>query len=58
VFQQYVAEGQVHYFIGGGSFGGGGGTSTSATSEIAAWVAANYTAQTVGNTTVYDLSVS
>jgi len=30
-----------------------GGSDT--TSEIAAWVAENYTAQTFGNTTVYDL---
>jgi len=55
-FQQYVAEGKIHYFLGGG-FGGGrsmGGSSSS--SEIAAWVAANFTAQTVGTTTVYDLT--
>jgi 4-amino-4-deoxy-L-arabinose transferase-like glycosyltransferase len=56
-FQQMVAQGQVHYFIGsggggGGGFGGRGGTS----SEISTWVAQNYTAQTIGSTTVYDLS--
>jgi hypothetical protein len=55
-FQQLVAQGKVHYYIGstgGGGFGGGrGGTS----SEISTWVAQNYTAQTVGSTTVYDLS--
>jgi 4-amino-4-deoxy-L-arabinose transferase-like glycosyltransferase len=48
-FQQYVAEGKIHYFIGGG---GGRGGST----QISQWVTANYTAQTVGDTTVYDLS--
>ncbi len=56
-FQQYVADGQVSYFIGagrGGGFGRGlgqGGTS----SEISSWVEQNFTATTVGTTTVYDL---
>jgi len=57
-FQQYVAEGKIHYFIGGGGFGGGradsGGSNASA--QIAAWVASTFAAQTIGNTTVYDLS--
>ncbi|WP_250001493.1 glycosyltransferase family 39 protein [Actinoplanes sp. M2I2] len=56
-FQQYVAEGKIHYFIGGGGFGGGrsmGGSSAS--SEIASWVTENFTARTVGTTTVYDLT--
>ena len=56
-FQQYVQQGKIHYFIGGS----GGGTSTGGSndsSQIAAWVAANYTAQTVGSTTVYDLTSS
>ena len=65
-FQQYVADGKIHYFIGssGGGFGGGGfgggGTSSgsSDSSQIAQWVADNYTAQTVGSTTVYDLTAS
>lgn len=55
VFQQYVASGQVHWFIGGGGFGGQNGGS-SATSEIAAWVQENFTAETVGGLTVYDLT--
>ncbi len=58
-FQQYVAEGKIHYFIGGGGFGGRGGTSSSGSnysSQIATWVSENYTAQTVGSTTVYDLT--
>jgi 4-amino-4-deoxy-L-arabinose transferase-like glycosyltransferase len=56
-FQQLVAQGKVHYFIGssGEGFGGGrGGGGTS--SEISTWVAQNYTAQTIGSTTVYDLT--
>jgi len=55
-FQQYVAEGKIHYFIGGGGFGGRGGGGSSAGSEIAEWVAATFQPQTVGNTTIYDLT--
>lgn len=51
-FQQYVAEGRIAYYVAGGGMGGGG---MGGNSEIAQWVEANYTAQTVGNTTVYDL---
>ncbi|RZU20125.1 4-amino-4-deoxy-L-arabinose transferase-like glycosyltransferase [Kribbella rubisoli] len=54
-FEELVAQGKVHYFIGsggGGMMGGRDGTS----SEIATWVSENFTAQTVGSTTVYDLS--
>jgi len=54
-FQQYVTNGEIHYFIAGGGMGGPGGGSGSA-SEITAWVKANFTAVTVGATTVYDLS--
>jgi 4-amino-4-deoxy-L-arabinose transferase-like glycosyltransferase len=61
-FQQYVAQGKVHYFLSGGGRGGGpgggqnGGSST--TTEISNWVAANYTATTIGGVTVYDLTAS
>jgi 4-amino-4-deoxy-L-arabinose transferase-like glycosyltransferase len=59
-FQQYVRAGKIHYFIGGGGgFGRGGqngGSNTS--SQIAQWVADNFTAQTVGGVTVYDLTSS
>ncbi|GAA1554765.1 glycosyltransferase family 39 protein [Kribbella sancticallisti] len=54
-FQELVAKGKVHYFIGSGrgGFGGGrGGTS----SEISTWVAENFQARTVGSTTIYDLT--
>ena len=54
-FQQYVAEGRIHYFLGG-ELGGRQNGGSEAASEIATWVAENYTAQTVGNTTVYDLT--
>ncbi|GIM88449.1 hypothetical protein Ato02nite_002420 [Paractinoplanes toevensis] len=56
-FEAYVAAGQIHYYIAGGGMGGGGasGSSTDA-AQIATWVAAHYTATTVGGTTVYDLT--
>ena len=57
-FQAYVADGQITYYVGGGQGGGPGGPggdSDSTSSQIAAWVAANYTATTVGGQTVYDL---
>jgi 4-amino-4-deoxy-L-arabinose transferase-like glycosyltransferase len=54
-FQKYATAGQIHYYISGGGMGGGGGTSTDS-SQIATWVAAHYTAKTVGSTTVYDLT--
>jgi 4-amino-4-deoxy-L-arabinose transferase-like glycosyltransferase len=55
-FKELVAQGKIHYFIGsgGGMMGGRNGTS----SEIATWVAENFQARTVGNTTVYDLTTS
>jgi 4-amino-4-deoxy-L-arabinose transferase-like glycosyltransferase len=52
-FQAMVDRGEIGYFIAGGGMGGGRGGN----SEVAAWVAANYQAQTVGNTTVYKLGV-
>ncbi|SEO56891.1 4-amino-4-deoxy-L-arabinose transferase [Actinacidiphila rubida] len=56
-FQKYVADGRIHYFIGGGGFGGGGGMGGSGTaSQISTWVEAHFTAKTVGSTTVYDLT--
>ncbi|WP_206686261.1 hypothetical protein [Kribbella qitaiheensis] len=56
-FQELVAQGKVHYFIGSGGGGmGGRGGSNGTSSEISAWVTANFQAQTVGSTTVYDLT--
>nr|BFE76788.1 hypothetical protein GCM10020092_100890 [Actinoplanes digitatis] len=61
-FQRYVAEGKIHYFIGGGGFGGGrpggGSGGSNYSSQISEWVTANYTAQTVGGATVYDLTAT
>jgi 4-amino-4-deoxy-L-arabinose transferase-like glycosyltransferase len=55
-FQQYVANGQIHYFAGGGrGFGNqNGGSSTS--SEISSWVQENFTAVTIDGSTFYDLT--
>lgn len=54
-FQRYVAAGEIHWFIGGGGFRGANGGS-SASSEIAAWVAETFEARTVDGITIYDLS--
>ncbi|MEV6221353.1 glycosyltransferase family 39 protein [Nocardia fluminea] len=54
-FQQYVADGKIHYFVAGGR-GGPGGNSESTSSAITAWVTANYSATTVDGVTLYDLT--
>jgi hypothetical protein len=55
-FQQDVAAKQIHYFIGGSMMGGSSGSQAS--QEIAAWVAAHFTARTVDGVTVYDLTTA
>jgi hypothetical protein len=55
-FQQYVAEGRIHYFLGGGRMGGGSMGGSDAARQISAWVQANFDATSVGGTTVYDLT--
>ncbi|MER6665223.1 glycosyltransferase family 39 protein [Amycolatopsis japonica] len=50
-FQQYVANGDITYYVEGGRGGGPGGGSN----EISEWVAENFTATTVGEQTVYHL---
>jgi hypothetical protein len=55
-FQQYVAEGRVHYFLGGGRMGGGSMGGSDAARQISAWVADSFTATSVGGATVYDLT--
>ena len=52
-FKEYVAEGKIHYFIGGGMMRGGG---TGYAQQISGWVAENFTARTVDGVTVYDLT--
>jgi hypothetical protein len=52
-FESLVAKHEIHYYVGRGSesFGGGAGSNS-----IASWVAARFKAQTVGGTTVYNLT--
>ena len=52
-FKAMVAKGEIHYYLGANSQSFGGGNSSSA---ITTWVAAHYTKETVGGTTVYDLT--
>ncbi|HWJ82530.1 MAG TPA: glycosyltransferase family 39 protein [Nocardioides sp.] len=65
-FQQYVADGEIHYYVSGGS-GGMGGTGgmpgpgsssdgTSTGSRIEEWVSATFSGTTVDGVTVYDLT--
>jgi 4-amino-4-deoxy-L-arabinose transferase-like glycosyltransferase len=53
-FEQYVADGQIHWFVGGTVGQSNGGSSSS--SEIAAWVEANFSSTEVDGVTLYDLS--
>jgi 4-amino-4-deoxy-L-arabinose transferase-like glycosyltransferase len=57
-FQQYVSNGEIHYFITGGTGGGAGpgGQTGSTSTQITTWVANHFTAKTVGGVTIYDLS--
>ncbi|NIH86664.1 ArnT family glycosyltransferase [Amycolatopsis granulosa] len=52
-FQQYVANGEITYYVTGGGMGGAGRGDGG---RIAQWVEQNFTAQTVGGSTVYDLT--
>ena len=52
-FESMVAKHEIHYYVGQSSNSFGGGTGASA---IASWVAAHFKAETVGGTTVYDLT--
>jgi hypothetical protein len=55
-FQQYVADGKIHYFISGGTGGGARTGGSAAAQEIAGWVEQTFSATTVGGVTVYDLT--
>lgn len=55
-FQEWVQEGQVHYFIGSGMGGATQIGGSDDASQIAQWVAQNYTSTTIGGVTVYDLT--
>jgi 4-amino-4-deoxy-L-arabinose transferase-like glycosyltransferase len=56
-FEQLVADGRIHYFIGGGFGGGGpGGGGSGTASQISSWVSSSFTSTTVGGVTLYDLT--
>ncbi|MBW8482571.1 glycosyltransferase family 39 protein [Actinomadura parmotrematis] len=60
-FQRLVSDKKIHYFVGGGSGGGMAGRASSgsdAAQRISEWVAANFTATTVGGVTMYDLTAA
>ncbi|MBM4522235.1 glycosyl transferase [Rhodococcus hoagii] len=52
-FQQFVADGRIHYFLAGGMGGRGGEGTASAISE---WVQANFAPTTVDGVVLYDLT--
>jgi 4-amino-4-deoxy-L-arabinose transferase-like glycosyltransferase len=54
-FEQYVTNGQIHWFIASGS-GNGAGPGGTGSSAITSWVESNFTARTVDGITLYDLS--
>jgi 4-amino-4-deoxy-L-arabinose transferase-like glycosyltransferase len=53
-FKALVANGEVHYYLAGGSGGPGGDTGSA--SAIASWVSSHFSSQTVGGQTIYDLT--
>jgi 4-amino-4-deoxy-L-arabinose transferase-like glycosyltransferase len=55
-FKADVTAGRIHYFIGGSVGQGNGGSSAS--TSIASWVAANFTAKTVDGVALYDLTAT
>jgi hypothetical protein len=57
-FQQLVAEGQIHYFIGSGMMGGASASGSVQSKQISDWVAATFAPVTVDGVTLYDLSAA
>ncbi|WP_374970810.1 ArnT family glycosyltransferase [Terrabacter sp. BE26] len=55
-FQQYVANGQIHYFAAGGRGFGNQNGGSSSSSEISSWVEANFTPVSIDGSTFYDLT--
>ena len=54
-FQQYVAGGQVRYFLADSGRGGPFGHRSGSAADITAWVEKTFTKSDAGGTTVYDL---
>ena len=56
-FKALVAAGKVHYYVGDGQgFIGSTAANTSTAYAIQQWVTSTFTAQTIGASTVYDLT--
>jgi len=55
-FEQYVANGQIHYFASGGRGFGNQNGGSSASSEISSWVQQNFTEVMIDGSTFYDLT--
>lgn len=55
-FQQYVAEGSIHYFAGSGQGAGPGIGGNGTAAQITSWVTENFTAVTLDGSTFYDLT--
>jgi 4-amino-4-deoxy-L-arabinose transferase-like glycosyltransferase len=56
-FQKLVADGQVHYYVADGQgFIGSTAANTSTAYAIQQWVSTTFAAQTIGTSTVYDLT--
>src|SRR3954469_26048042 len=55
-FEEYVDNGQIHYFATGGRGFGNQNGGSSASSEISSWVEANFTPVTIDGSTFYDLT--
>jgi 4-amino-4-deoxy-L-arabinose transferase-like glycosyltransferase len=55
-FQAWVKAGDIHWFIGGGGGGMRGQGGSDVAGQITSWVAAHYTATSVGGVTLYDLT--
>jgi 4-amino-4-deoxy-L-arabinose transferase-like glycosyltransferase len=53
-FERYVADHDIHYFVGANSHSFGGGSGDAA--QITKWVEAHFRSQTVGGETVYNLA--
>jgi 4-amino-4-deoxy-L-arabinose transferase-like glycosyltransferase len=56
-FESYVRAGDVHYYMGGGRAGTGPGGNSQSSEAIANWVAVHFKSVTVGEQTVYDLTL-
>jgi len=55
-FKHDVARGEIHYYIASG--GSGGPSASGSSSAITSWVESHFHAETIGGTTVYDLTGS